>query len=44
MCGIVGGIALENGEAPKYEVVQAMCDSLKHRGPDGEGLLTSMQF
>ena len=44
MCGIVGGIALENGGAPNFEVVQAMCDSLTHRGPDGEGLLTSMQF
>jgi asparagine synthase (glutamine-hydrolysing) len=35
MCGIAGFV-LQNGEAP-YPVARAMCDQIRHRGPDDEG-------
>jgi asparagine synthase (glutamine-hydrolysing) len=38
MCGIAG-IAIFNGApAPTYEQLQAMCDTLVHRGPDEAGM------
>lgn len=37
MCGICG--VFEPGERPGLSVVQAMCEQLAHRGPDGTGWL-----
>jgi asparagine synthase (glutamine-hydrolysing) len=37
MCGIAG-IAVFNGTAPNYRQLKTMCDTLIHRGPDGEGM------
>jgi asparagine synthase (glutamine-hydrolysing) len=36
MCGIAGFV-LARGERPDGRVVAAMCDAIRHRGPDGEG-------
>ncbi len=36
MCGIVG--IATRGEQPARELVHAMCESILHRGPDGEGI------
>jgi asparagine synthase (glutamine-hydrolysing) len=39
MCGIAGWINLENNRSQNGEVVlHAMCERMKHRGPDSEGL------
>jgi asparagine synthase (glutamine-hydrolysing) len=40
MCGIAGWINLENnrGENHSEAVLHAMCERMKHRGPDSEGL------
>ena len=41
MCGIVGWINLENKSSPNSEaVLHSMCERMKHRGPDSEGLWT----
>lgn len=37
MCGIAGIVDF-NGKKIDVHKVRAMCDSLKHRGPDGEGM------
>ena len=37
MCGI-GGCVLPLGETPSLERLEAMRDSLRHRGPDGSGV------
>ncbi len=36
MCGICGIVDLKGGSVKK-SAVRAMCNSMKHRGPDGEG-------
>ena len=36
MCGIAGFISYD-GRPDKEPLVQAMCDTLSHRGPDGSG-------
>ena len=36
MCGICG-IAVPEG-TPSLEVIRGMCDTIRHRGPDGEGV------
>jgi asparagine synthase (glutamine-hydrolysing) len=36
MCGITGFIAC-NGKSQSLQVIKAMTDSIKHRGPDDEG-------
>ena len=39
MCGIAGWINLENNSSQNGEaVLHAMCERMKHRGPDSEGL------
>jgi asparagine synthase (glutamine-hydrolysing) len=41
MCGIAGWINLENNRSQNGEaVLHAMCERMKHRGPDSEGLWT----
>ncbi|MGA7537449.1 MAG: asparagine synthase (glutamine-hydrolyzing), partial [Steroidobacteraceae bacterium] len=35
MCGIAGLVT--RGAAPPRELIGAMCDAMRHRGPDGEG-------
>ncbi len=42
MCGIAGWINLENnrGANQSEAVLHAMCERMKHRGPDSEGLWT----
>src|SRR6185295_15920006 len=39
MCGIVGILKLHPGEGVDEERLKRMRDTLRHRGPDGEGLL-----
>jgi asparagine synthase (glutamine-hydrolysing) len=39
MCGIVGILKLKRGEAVEEKRLERMRDTLRHRGPDGEGLL-----
>jgi len=36
MCGIAGKICLDNGDY--VDAVKAMCTTIAHRGPDGEGI------
>jgi asparagine synthase (glutamine-hydrolysing) len=36
MCGIAGVVT--RGSTPPRELIGAMCDVMRHRGPDGEGL------
>jgi asparagine synthase (glutamine-hydrolysing) len=38
MCGIVGILKLRPGEGVEEKRLQRMRDTLRHRGPDGEGL------
>jgi asparagine synthase (glutamine-hydrolysing) len=40
MCGIVGRINLEQGEPVPAELIEKMCASLAHRGPDDSGVYT----
>ena len=37
MCGIAG--VATRGSTPPRELIGAMCDVMRHRGPDGEGIL-----
>ena len=39
MCGIAGMATL--GATPGRERIQSMCDVIRHRGPDGEGIFTA---
>src|SRR6185295_680100 len=39
MCGIVGILKLRPGEGVEPKRLERMRDTLRHRGPDGEGLL-----
>jgi asparagine synthase (glutamine-hydrolysing) len=39
MCGIVGILKLRPGEGVEAKRLERMRDTLRHRGPDGEGLL-----
>lgn len=43
MCGIAGWYA-RGGRPVEERVISAMCDSIVHRGPDDEGLLTDRDF
>jgi asparagine synthase (glutamine-hydrolysing) len=38
MCGIAGIVALDDAAGPSREQLAAMCDTIRHRGPDDEGL------
>jgi len=38
MCGIVGIATLREVPSPSNDQLQAMCDSIIHRGPEGEGI------
>ena len=41
MCGIAGWINLEKKTSQNSEaVLHSMCERMKHRGPDSEGLWT----
>ncbi|MFT7612538.1 MAG: asparagine synthase (glutamine-hydrolyzing), partial [Parvicellaceae bacterium] len=44
MCGIAGAIALNTSSNIKEAIIVEMCDSIKHRGPDGEGYAQSAHF
>ena len=37
MCGIAGKFVFEQGERVPRDLLQRMCDSIAHRGPDDEG-------
>ncbi len=37
MCGICGKLALD-GTTPQKDLILKMCDTLRHRGPDDEGI------
>ena len=39
MCGIAG--VATRGSTPPREVIASMCDVMRHRGPDGEGILVA---
>jgi len=39
MCGIAGRYNFTSGAPASRDVVTAMCDLLRHRGPDGHGVL-----
>ena len=41
MCGIAGRYNFQSGAPVSAPVVQAMCDRLRHRGPDGDGVWTA---
>ena len=44
MCGITGWINLENKPSQNGEaVLHSMCERIKHRGPDSEGLWVGMK-
>ena len=38
MCGIAGIAVLGAGPPPAYGQIKAMCDTIRHRGPDDEGI------
>ncbi|MFQ5757709.1 MAG: asparagine synthase (glutamine-hydrolyzing) [Acidiferrobacterales bacterium] len=38
MCGIAGIAALRGAPAPSRAQIKPMCDTIAHRGPDGEGI------
>jgi asparagine synthase (glutamine-hydrolysing) len=38
MCGIVGIAALREAPSPSQDQLQAMCNTIIHRGPDDEGI------
>jgi asparagine synthase (glutamine-hydrolysing) len=44
MCGIAGNITLSQNQDVDKNLIVAMCDALKHRGPDGEGYVFSRSF
>ena len=37
MCGIAGVVNNESGNEVSPEIVRAMCDVIRHRGPDEDG-------
>jgi asparagine synthase (glutamine-hydrolysing) len=39
MCGIAG--VATRGSTPPRELIGAMCDAMRHRGPDGEGVFVA---
>src|SRR5882672_7559991 len=41
MCGIAGIFHFRNSGQIEPSVLKAMCDSMAHRGPDGEGIWIS---
>ena len=38
MCGICGKLNFEKGASVKPALIRAMMDTIRHRGPDDEGL------
>jgi asparagine synthase (glutamine-hydrolysing) len=38
MCGIVGYLNLDRGQAAEADLIKAMCDTIVHRGPNDMGL------
>jgi asparagine synthase (glutamine-hydrolysing) len=38
MCGIVGVAAFAGAKPPTEDQIRSMCDTIQHRGPDGEGI------
>ena len=43
MCGIVGIVHRDPACAVSAAVIRSMCDTIRHRGPDGEGLFVEGQ-
>jgi asparagine synthase (glutamine-hydrolysing) len=43
MCGICGIVAFDRGRTVEPRIVKAMADSIRHRGPDDEGLYAGGQ-
>jgi asparagine synthase (glutamine-hydrolysing) len=43
MCGICGIVAFDRDRVAEPRIVKAMADSIRHRGPDDEGLYASGQ-
>src|ERR1700690_145745 len=41
MCGIAGYVS--SGASAEREIVERMCDQIRHRGPDDEGFYVSRQ-
>jgi asparagine synthase (glutamine-hydrolysing) len=44
MCGIAGTLIFQSGEFVAPETIAAMCDTLRHRGPDDEGIYVDGHF
>src|SRR5687768_6889553 len=40
MCGIVGLVHSDSSRPVGLEMLRTMCDAIRHRGPDDEGLFT----
>ncbi|MEQ9423311.1 MAG: asparagine synthase (glutamine-hydrolyzing) [Cyclobacteriaceae bacterium] len=40
MCGICGFVLGPDTEPPRSAIIKGMCDSLRHRGPDEQGIKT----
>ena len=38
MCGICGVVGLKSDEPANHEIIEAMCASMTHRGPDDQGV------
>src|SRR5215213_7049498 len=43
MCGICGEVKLRDGAPPSLDVARAMLRTMRHRGPDGEGVFGDAQ-
>jgi asparagine synthase (glutamine-hydrolysing) len=41
MCGIAGRVNFRSGAPVSASMLQAMCDLIRHRGPDGDGVWTN---
>jgi asparagine synthase (glutamine-hydrolysing) len=44
MCGITGIISLESAESISEDTIRSMCDTIEHRGPNDQGVLTGDGF
>ncbi len=40
MCGLAGAFNFKTGKPVASSMIQAMCDPIRHRGPDGDGIYT----
>jgi asparagine synthase (glutamine-hydrolysing) len=44
MCGIAGKLNLQNAHPVMYDTIAGMCEVMKHRGPDDEGIYLDGNF